>query len=143
RALAILFVALVSIFAAPRPVLAAQSVSDLINQLKNDDDYRVRTQAAIALGVSGDDAAVKPLCDAITADSNAAVQVAAAAAIGKLGKASGLTCLQGVQSKVTQPSVKKQIEQSIATLQSSSSSGGSAAPPGPNTKYYVAIQVTN
>lgn len=118
------------------------SVADLAKQLK-DDDYRVRTQAALALGATNDEAAVKPLCEAL-GDSNSSVRVAAAAALGKLAKQSGLTCLQSASSKESTPSVKSQIDKSIAGLQSgSSSSASSPPPPGANTKYYVAIQVTN
>jgi len=129
----------------PRPVHAQPRMGDLVNQLKSNDDYRVRTQAALALGASGDDAAVKPLCDALGADANVAVKVAVAAALGKLGKPAGLSCLQTAGKKETTASVKTQIEKSITTLQSSSGAGSAAAPPPPgaDTKWYVAIQVTN
>lgn len=140
RALAIVIAALVALLGFAGTAFAQPKLSDLIDQLKNNDDYRVRTQAALALGASGEDGAVSPLCSAITSDSNVSVQVASAAALGKLGKPSGLTCLQGLQGKISQASVKAQIEKSIASLQGSS--GGSSAP-GAGTKYYVAIQVTN
>jgi hypothetical protein len=130
---------------APSVAIAA-SVSELATQLKTSDDFRVRTQAALALGASGDDAAVKPLCDAL-GDSNASVKVAAAAALGKLGKPAGLPCLKTAQGKESAASVKAQIDKSIASLEkgSGSSSGAPATPPPPgaDAKYYVAIQVTN
>lgn len=127
--------------------LAAQKTSELVKELKSDDDYRVRTQAALALGASGDDAAVKPLCDAL-GDSNASVRVASAAALGKLGKPAGLPCLESASKKESSASVKAQIDKSMSALQSAgsgSSGGGPAAPPPPSadTKFYVAIQVTN
>jgi hypothetical protein len=121
------------------------TVAQLIEQLRTSDDYRVRTQAALSLGSSGDDAAVKPLCDALGNDSNVSVKVAVAAALGKLGKPAGLPCLKAAQAKETNASVKAQIDKAIAAL----GSGGSGAtpsappPPGPDTKFYVAIQVTN
>jgi HEAT repeats len=132
---------------------AEQQVAYLIEQLKTSDDYRVRTQAALALGSSGDDAAVKPLCDAL-GDGNNAVKVASAAALGKLGKPAGLPCLKAALGKESAPSVKAQMEKSITTLGQSGSSGGGAGssggaapatppPPGADTKFYVAIQVTN
>jgi hypothetical protein len=117
---------------APRAVLAEQRVAYLVEQLKTSDDYRVRTQAALGLGTSGDDAAVKPLCDAL-GDGNPSVKVAAAAALGKLGKPAGLPCLKTAQGRESAPSVKAQIEKSITTLGQASS----------ETRFYVAIQVTN
>jgi hypothetical protein len=129
----------------PRAVQADPRTSYLADQLKSNDDYRVRTQAALALGASGDDAAVKPLCDAL-GDSNASVKVAAAAALGKLGKPAGLPCLESARKRESAPSVKSQIEKSVASLQGGGSSGAGGAPPPPpdaKTKVYVAIQVTN
>ena len=128
----------------PRTAQADPRTSYLADQLKSNDDYRVRTQAALALGASGDDAAVQPLCAAL-GDSNASVKVAAAAALGKLGKPAGVPCLQSASKKESATSVKTQIDKSIASLQSGGSSAGGSAPPPPDakTKVYVAIQVTN
>lgn len=110
----------------------------LVQQLKTSDDFRVRTQAALALGASGDDAAVKPLCDAL-ADDNVMVKQSAAAALGKLGKAGGVPCLKAALAKETAAGPKKQMQKALDAL------AGSAAPPppGPDSKYYVAIEVTN
>lgn len=125
---------------------AAATVAELAAQLKSSDDFRVRTQAALALGTSRDEAAVKPLCGAL-GDSNASVKVAAAAALGKLGKPSGQPCLKAALARETTPAVKSQIEKSIAALGAAGSGGSSGAaappPPGADTKFYVAIQVTN
>ncbi len=129
----------------PRAAQADPRTSYLTDQLKSNDDYRVRTQAALALGASGDNAAVKPLCDAL-GDSNASVKVAAAAALGKLGKPAGLPCLESALKRESALSVKTQIDKSVTALRSGgSSAGGAAAPPLPDakTKVYVAIQVTN
>jgi hypothetical protein len=125
----------------PAPVLAQSRVSALIRELKTSDDARVRTQAALALGATGDDAAVRPLCDALS-DANASVKSAAATALGRLGKPAGLPCLKSAASRESSPSVKAQIDKSIAAL---GSGGGSSTPPppGPATRFYVAIQVTN
>lgn len=128
-----------------RTVHADPRTGYLADQLKSNDDYRVRTQAALALGASGDADAVKPLCDAL-GDSNASVKVAAAAALGKLAKPAGIPCLQSASKKESAASVKAQIDKSIASLQGGGSIAGSpAAPPPPDarTKVYVAIQVTN
>ena len=144
RATMLLWLA-IGITLIPRAGQADPRTSYLSDQLKSNDDYRVRTQAALALGASGDDAAVKPLCEAL-ADSNVSVKVAAAAALGKLGKPAGLPCLQSAGKRESAPSVKSQIEKSVASLQAGgSSAGGGSAPPPPDakTKVYVAIQVTN
>lgn len=141
----VLLVSALGLLLFPRPARADQRTGYLADQLRTNDDYRVRTQAALALGASGDDAAVKPLCDGL-GDSNASVKVAAAAALGKLGKPSGLPCLQNAGKKESVPSVKSQIEKSIASLQGGGSGGSGPAappPPGADTKVYVAIQVTN
>jgi hypothetical protein len=125
-----------------RTASAQPRTSYLVEQLKSNEDYRVRTQAALALGASADDAAVQPLCGALGGDSNVSVRVAAAAALGKLGKQSGLPCLKSSEGKESAPAVKSQIQKSIRTL-NSSSGAGAPPPPGPDSKYYVAIQVTN
>jgi HEAT repeats len=138
--------ALVVVLVLPGVVHAQSRTSQLASQLKTNDDYRVRTQAALALGATADDAAVKPLCDGLD-DSNVSVKVAAAAALGKLGKPAGVPCLKAAGAKESVPAVKSQIEKSIASLQSAGGSaptgGPSPPPPGSDTKFYVAIQVTN
>jgi hypothetical protein len=111
----------------------------LVKQLKTSDDFRVRTQAALSLGASGDAAAVDPLCSALS-DSNASVKVASAAALGKLGKAEGAKCLKSAKSKESDKDVLTQIDQSLAKL-----AGGVSdpPPPGSDTKIYVAIEISN
>jgi len=133
-------------FLAPGAARAEQKIAYLIEQLKTSEDYRVRTQAALGLGASGDDAAVQPLCGAL-GDANTAVKVAAAAALGKLGKPAALPCLQAAKARETTPSVKAQIDKSVAALGAlpgaPSSAPATPPPPGPDAKFYVAIQVTN
>jgi hypothetical protein len=131
----------------PAVARAQSKVSQLAEQLRTSDDFRVRTQAALALGASGEDAAVKPLCDGL-GDANASVKVAAAAALGKLGKPAGLPCMRAALGRESMASVKSQLEKSIAALEKAGGSSGAPAPaapppPGPDAKYYVAIQVTN
>lgn len=134
-ALGVFFVAMAS-HADPRTTVLA-------GQLKSD-DYRVRTQAALALGSSGDEAAIKPLCDAL-ADENASVKTAAAAALAKLTKPASLKCLEAAIAKETVPAVKTTMQKSIDTLKAASSSSTSAAPPPPgkDAKFYVALDITN
>lgn len=121
--------------------LADPRTSFLAEQLRSDDDFRVRTQAALALGASGDTEAVKPLCEGLS-DSNVSVRVAAAAALGKLGKKGGVTCLESALKKEKAPGVTKQIETSLARLKGGGA-GAAPPPPKPGDKYYVAISVKN
>jgi hypothetical protein len=118
---------------------ALADTASLIQQLQRADDYRVRTQAALALGASGDEVAVQPLCGAL-GDSNVSVRAAAAAALGKLGKPSGAGCLSRAIPRESSSSVKSAMEKSLALIGGGGDSGGGV---GPGTRYYVAIQVTS
>jgi hypothetical protein len=125
----------------PSSAWAQSKVQQASTQLKSAEDFRVRTQAALALGASGDAAAVRPLCDALTRDKIAAVRTASAAALGKLGKPEGTACLKSAKAAEKDPSVSAQIAQSITKLESGG--GDAPPPPGPSAKYYVAIEVAN
>lgn len=125
----------------PAVASAAPDIKALADKLRTSDDYRVRTQAALALGASSDAAAVLPLCQGL-GDENVSVRVAAAAALGKLAKPAALPCLRSRATKESSESVKRQIDKAIASLDGPGESAG-PAPPGPNTKFYVAVKVTN
>jgi hypothetical protein len=144
HALGLALLALVVLMLPVRFAHAQSRTAQLATQLRTNDDYRVRTQAALALGASADEAAVKPLCDGLV-DSNVSVKIAAAAALGKLGKPAGVACLKAAGSKESAPAVKSQIEKSIASLSTTGASAPASGPPPPgsDTKFYVAIQVTN
>jgi hypothetical protein len=120
---------------------AESKTATLAEQLKND-DYRVRTQAALALGSSGDEAAISPLCGALS-DENASVKTAAAAALGKFNKPASLKCLEAAVAKESTPAVKQTIQKSIDTLKASASAPAAPPPPGKDAKFYVAIEITN
>ncbi|WP_082362892.1 HEAT repeat domain-containing protein [Chondromyces crocatus] len=125
--------------AAPSSAQKGANIGQLTQQLKGTDE-RVRTQAALALGASGDEGAVKPLCESLS-DTSGTVKVAVAAALGKLGKSSALPCLQKAEKQETSASVKTQLQKSIALIKN----GGvpTPPPPGPDTKFYVAIEISN
>src|SRR4030095_14608433 len=72
---------------------AEASVAQLIEQLRGAADFRVRTQAALALGGLDDRSATTPLCQALD-DTSDSVRSAAAAALGKLKDPAGLPCLK-------------------------------------------------
>ena len=133
-----LLVASLLFFAFLRESQAEPKTGFLTQQLKTSDDFRVRTQAALALGATGDDAAVKPLCDAL-GDDNAMVKQSAAAALGKLGKAGGHACLKTALAKETAAGPKKQMQKALDAL----AGFAPPPPPGPDSKYYVSIDISN
>ncbi|MBK8251499.1 MAG: HEAT repeat domain-containing protein [Polyangiaceae bacterium] len=140
RALIAVFVAL-SVLVFVHTASAQNKTAELAKQLKSD-DFRVRTQAALALGSTGDEAAIKPLCDAI-ADENASVKTAVAAALGKLTKPASLKCLEAAIAKETVPAIKTTMQKSIDTIKAQSTTAAAPPPPGKDAKFYVAIEVTN
>ncbi|MEO6420067.1 MAG: HEAT repeat domain-containing protein, partial [Polyangiaceae bacterium] len=66
-------------------------VTFLTERLQSD-DFRVRTQAALALGAVDDDGAVTPLCRALS-DSSEIVRQISAAALKRLARPAALGCL--------------------------------------------------
>jgi hypothetical protein len=110
----------------------------LIGRLKAD-DFRVRTNAALALGQSGDAAALAPLCGALS-DSSDVVRQAVVAALQKLGTAGGAACLKDRRPSEPSPSVQHAIDRALAALALSASGSGSGPPAVvANAKYYVAL----
>lgn len=131
RLLAALFLASVLLSAAPAN--AQDSLEKQITLLKKSDDFRVRTQAALALGASRDKRALVPLCHALD-DSNRTVRIASAAALGRL-RLGGKGCLERRLAVETQEAVQSSIQRALAAV------GGGEAEPAINssTKYYVAL----
>jgi hypothetical protein len=119
------------------PVHAAPKVEDLAKQLSSD-DFRVRTQAALALGASGDSAAVKPLCGALK-DSNQTVRLAVVAGLGKLGRDEGAKCIRAAKPEEKDAAVTQSMDKALDNI----ALGGDPPLPGAAAKYYVAIQVVN
>lgn len=108
------------------------------------DDFRVRTNAALALGATNDDAAVSPLCGGLD-DPSDVVRQAAALALKRLGRSSAVDCLKrraGVEPKTP---VKLEIARAIEALDQGASGGGGAAPAVvEGARFYVALSsVTN
>jgi len=121
------------------PLASADPDLDLdstINLLATSSDWRVRTQAAIALGASGDKSAVAPLCAALD-DTNDAVRGLSAAALGRLKNPKALPCLKAHLGE-TSANVHSVIEKSVNVLQGGGKPG-KPPPPGPNDTVYVAI----
>lgn len=108
------------------------------------DDFRVRTNAALALGATNDDAAVAPLCGGLD-DPSDAVRQAAAVGLKKLGRSTAVDCLKRRLPSETNDAVKQQIQRAIDALSGGGGGGGGgSAPFVAGAKYYVSIPpVTN
>jgi hypothetical protein len=131
--------ALVWFLASPPGMAGAEATATAIRELATNSDFRVRTQAALALGSSDDAKAVEPLCNALD-DPKSAVRAAAAVALGRLAKG-GADCLQARQEKETADSVKSAIEKAIQAVRA----GGGGSPEctlDSKTRYYLSIGKT-
>ncbi len=114
----------------------SKSLAYLAEQLKSAPDFRVRTQAALALGAAASPDAVAPLCAGLE-DPNESVRSAVAAAIGRLGRKEAIGCLER-HSRESSPAVRAVIERSLASLRSSSLPSKPPLPRRDDT-FYVAI----
>jgi hypothetical protein len=128
---------------APVSVRADEDrVKFLAEKLKSE-DFRVRTNAALALGASNEDLAVDPLCGAL-ADSSETVRQASAVALKRLNRQSSVPCLKARAEVETNEGVKIQIARALDALGSSGESGGSGGGDekvreNPSAKYYIAL----
>jgi HEAT repeat protein len=114
----------------------------LAQQLRTSDDFRVRTQAALALGATGDAAAVDPLCRGLD-DTSDVVRTAAAAALAKLGRPQGAPCLRARQGRENNATTRAQIDKSLQALEKGGGNAGGGAVPS-DARVYVAVGgVTN
>jgi hypothetical protein len=118
-------------------------VKFLADKLKSD-DFRVRTNAALALGASNEDGAVDPLCGALS-DTSEVVRQASAVALKRLNRTSSLGCLKAREPIESNDGVKVQITRAIESI-SAGGSGSSGDGGGdekvkdnPNAKYYIAL----
>jgi len=75
------FLAIAVLLALPA---RADNVTELIDQLKNNDSEKVRLAAAINLGKLGDDKAVLPMAKALLNDNDKGVRAACAVGLGSL-----------------------------------------------------------
>ncbi|GAC1585217.1 MAG: hypothetical protein NVS3B20_14810 [Polyangiales bacterium] len=140
---------------APISSSSASNTSTIIHQLKKSTDHRVRTLAALSLGVSDDSAATKPLCQCLGDFSEVeSVRIACAAGLGKLMKTGCETCLKEHLDD-GHAKVKSAI---VEALRSISASAAPQAAPGASgvsastcrrpaakgkPKFYVGLSVSN
>jgi len=148
---ALLAFSLVIVLLRPTPLLAEGRVAFLADRLKyppsagHPDDFRVRTNAALALGATNDDDAVAPLCGGL-GDPSEVVRQAVGVALKRLARASSVDCLRRRLAVETNGAVKLQLQRALEAAQTSggSPSGPAAAPYVAGAKYYVAVSpVTN
>lgn len=111
----------------------AESVAALAKKLAESDDFRVRTQAALALGGSADKKAVTPLCGGLDDESDT-VRAAAAAALGRLALG-GTACLERRKGRESSKNVLKMIDKALRLIAEAAS--GPAL--GGASKHYVAL----
>jgi hypothetical protein len=102
---------------------APPSVRDLVERLRNGEDFRVRVQAALELGKSADPDALDPLIESL-GDPNASVRAASAAALGELGDEDAIPALKERRLDRSD-AVRKQIK---ATLDKLTAEPGDAKP---------------
>jgi hypothetical protein len=113
-------------------------IDRLIYNLANSEDFRVRTQAALALGASKSERAQGPLCAAL-GDSNTTVRAASAAALGRLATKGSQECLEKRLSTESSDVVKATIQKALEVIKS----GGGAEPAFvSDTKFYISIGKT-
>ncbi len=115
------------------PARAQGSVEELARRLSTSEDFRVRTQAALALGASRDTQAVRPLCGGLK-DDNTTVRAASAAALGRLSFQAGRGCLRERLASESNQDVRSVIQRALDRI----GDGGSVGIP-PGTRYYIAI----
>ncbi len=113
--------ALLAVAPAALP-LSAQDRTQLVRILESDMDFRVRVQAAFALGNTRDAAALDPLVRAL-ADPNPAVRAASAAGLARLGNPRALTALRNL-NRDSSAAVRLQAEHAIRQI----SERGAASP---------------
>jgi hypothetical protein len=112
----------------------ADQVDELSKQLRTAKDFRVRTQAALALGASKSTRALKPLCSGLD-DKSSTVRAASAAALGKLAKG-GLDCLRSRLKEEDKESVRKLIKKAILRVERASEPVITDS-----DKYYVVLEI--
>ena len=101
-----------------QPAAGAQPdarITYLSRQLKAGQDARVRAQAALVLGQSGESEARPPLCAAL-ADSSEVVRGAAARALEQLGEVEALGCLAQARRDAN-GEVREAVGRAITTLE--------------------------
>ncbi len=106
------------------------------------DDFRVRTNAALALGATNEESAVEPLCTGL-GDPNEVVRQAAAVALKRLKRPGSLGCLRARLGGEGSSGVKIQITRAIEAISAGGAGGGDGDDDriveNPNARYYISL----
>lgn len=113
---------------------AAEGLEENIRLLRESKDFRVRTQAALALGTSGAKQAVVPLCRGLE-DENRTVRIASASAMGRL-RQGGQACLKKRLTVEAEQSVRTSVERALEQLEDP---GASEPTIDAKTRFYIAL----
>lgn len=140
--------------ALPRVAAAQAERIPFLTEKLRDPDFRVRTNAALALGATNSEAAVEPLCSGL-ADATDVVRQASGAGLQRLNRKKALPCLTERIQAEGNAAVRAQLERARAAIESGGIGESSAAPAAPasdpnkphenaDAKYYVQLAaVTN
>ncbi len=126
--------------ASPRASADPERVKFLADKLKSD-DFRVRTNAALALGATNEDSAVDALCGSLR-DPSEVVRQASAVALKRLNRQNALVCLRERSDKESDDGVKTQITKAIEALAAAGGGDGGGddkIKENPNAKYYISL----
>lgn len=116
----------------------AERVRFLAEKMRSE-DFRVRTNAALALGATAEDSAVEPLCGGL-ADSSEVVRQAAAVALKRLAKPSSSGCLHAREKVEPVEAVRTAIAKALEAIGGGhDQGGGDVIKENPNAKYYIAL----
>ena len=118
----------------------AERVKFLIEKMRSE-DFRVRTNAALALGQTNDELAVEPLCGGLS-DSSEVVRQASAVALKRLAKPSSSGCLHAREKVESVEAVKTAITKALEAIGGGHDHGGGGDEQireNPNAKYYIAL----
>lgn len=130
-------------------VRADERTDYLVRLLQTSTAFRVRTQAAISLGSGLPDAGASAALAAALRDENAAVRVAAATSLGRIGDTSSIAPLRAAE-RDEEAAVRSAATSAIALLSSrgttgtpsaaaTTTAGGSTTTPSGPARYYVGI----
>lgn len=142
RALATLYLALV--VSGPGAAFADPRTDFLVRMLSSSDQFRVRTQAALALGSRPREPAAIKALGAALGDEHPAVRAASAGALELLKDSTALAALRAAR-RDKDSAVRSAVDHAIATLERSSAaaasaaSAASAAEPTGSSAFYVAV----
>jgi HEAT repeat protein len=111
----VLLTAVLVVLLGPWTGHADSRVSKMVNLLDGSPSYRVRVQAAAALGDTGATEAV-PVLLRLTEDESDLVVISAALALGKIGDCSVISDLEEVYRKSNSTAAKSQLKATLRIL---------------------------